>query len=125
MLQGTWQNLPAGPTPPEPKKRSRWGVVWTVVAALFVLGWISNAVDGDTATVDTPTTFTGSSSTGSSFDVTAELVVDTMPAAQVTEFCTYYAQLGDAAGYAAFANGYGTSQNPNAREVFDELVSRC
>lgn len=111
------------PAPPAPKKRSKWSIAGAVIVGLLVLGGISNLVDDDPTPGRAPVDVTIDEPTG--FEVTADVVVDTMPTSQVVQFCTYYAQLGDAAGYAAFADGYGTMQDPNAREVFDELVSRC
>jgi hypothetical protein len=61
-----------------------------------------------------------------SYEVTADDVVDAAPAGVVDTFCTLYDDIGSYdAALAAFADGYGTSQNPSAQEVFDEILSRC
>jgi hypothetical protein len=117
------QTIPARPdvTPPAKKKRHTGLIVLAVLGGLWLLGTISDIGDSST-TVDTPTAITSDTT----FEVTADLVVDTMADSQIQAFCSNYAMLGsDSAAYAAFADGYGTSQDPNAREVFDELVSRC
>jgi hypothetical protein len=63
------------------------------------------------------------------FEVTPELVVDTMEAMSpgtVQAMCDLVDLLGDYdLALASFAEGYGTSQDPPATEVFDEVLSRC
>jgi hypothetical protein len=63
---------------------------------------------------------------GVSYEVTADDVVDAAAPGVVDTFCTLYDDIGNYdAALDAFADGYGTSQNPSAQEVFDEILSRC
>jgi hypothetical protein len=60
------------------------------------------------------------------YEVTAEDVVDVMPASSITQFCTLYDQIADYdLALDSFTDGYGYGQNPSAQEVFDETLSRC
>jgi hypothetical protein len=107
--------------PQAPKKKvSGWGIAGLIIAGLLVFGWISNAVDGGTTTADPV------EPVGTTYTITAEMVVDAMPPATVSGFCDAYYALGDYdAALAQFEGGYGTSQDPSAEEVFDELLGRC
>ena len=62
---------------------------------------------------------------GTSYEISADDVVDAMGSSQQVEFCRISGQLTYGAALEAFAGGYGTSQDPSAQEVFDELLSRC
>jgi hypothetical protein len=118
------QTIPARPdvTPPVKKKRHVGLIILAVLGGLWVLGTISGAGETGTDYVDTPTTVTSDTT----YEVSADFVVDTMSGQQLRSFCTNYALIGsDSAAYTAFAEGYGSTQDPDAREVFDELVSRC
>ena len=87
--------------------------------ALAAVAVISTAC-GSTDTSPEPT------SGGVSYEVTADDVVDATAPSVVDTFCTLYDEIGDyTAALGAFADGYGTSQNPSAQEVFDEMLSRC
>jgi hypothetical protein len=117
------QTIPARPdvTPPAKKKRHTGLIILAVLGGLLVLGALSGATE---TTVDTPTDVTAD--TGAGFEVTAELVVDTMADSQIQTFCTAYYQLGDYdLALAQFTDGYGMSQDPSAEDVFDELLLRC
>jgi hypothetical protein len=112
-------DLPARPdvSPPVKKKRNVGLIVLSVLGGLLVLSAISGT--GETATTDTPTSVT-------SYEITAEDVVDVMAPSQVETFCTAYYQLGDYdLALAQFTDGYGMSQDPSAEDVFDELLLRC
>jgi hypothetical protein len=44
----------------------------------------------------------------------------------IDKFCSGYDMIGDHdTALAVFAKSYGTSTNPSAEEVFDEMLSRC
>jgi hypothetical protein len=118
------QNLPERPdTTPisPPKKRSAWSIIASVFVGLLILGAISNLADSN-ETTDTPTSVTSDST----YEITAEEVVDVMDTAQIETFCTAYYQLGDYdLALDQFTEGYGSGQDPSAVEVFDELLVRC
>jgi hypothetical protein len=89
---------------------------------LLVVIAVALALGACETVTDTPS----STSDGLSFEVTAEDVVDFMASAQIKTFCTAYVQLDDYdLALAQFTDGYGTSQDPSAVEVFDELLGRC
>jgi hypothetical protein len=115
---------PDTPAPAPKHRTSRWAIVGVIVAGLFVLGAYASAVrlDKDTAMniATAPTEFGPPEP-----EVTAEMVVDLMPAAKMERFCDAYFALGNYdAALAQFDDGY-TSQDLAAKEVFDELLSRC
>lgn len=121
------QTLPERPTPAK-KKPGIWSVVGAILGGLLILaaiGKLGGAVVDEPAPVPAYGVDEVSVDEPAGFEVTADLVVDTMGPEGIAQFCTYYAQLGDSAAYAAFASGYGAAQDPDAGEVFDELVSRC
>jgi hypothetical protein len=105
------------------KKRSGWAIAGLIIAGLLVFGWISNAVGGDETTASSAPI--SSVDSGTSYEITAEDVVDVMSTTTVTNFCNAYYAIGDyEVGLAQFSEGY-TQSNPSAEEVFDELLSRC
>lgn len=121
-------DLPARPDQaPTPKKRNVGAIIAAVIGGLIVLSVIASLTTRAPAERITPVVPIAPMTPieEPTYEVSAELVVDTMAASQITQFCTYYAQLGDSASYAAFAEGYGTGLEPSAAEVFDELVGRC
>lgn len=90
------------------KQAPRW--LWLVVVAML-LAIAANAQHS--TTTDVPATTT----------VTAEMVVDALPADTLAQFCDAYALLGDA-GLPVFEQKY-TATEPPADEVFAEAASRC
>jgi len=111
------QNFPERPDITPPKKRSKGTIIASIIGGLIVLGALSNLVESDTTTSDTP---------DSTYEITAQDVVDVMDPAQVDAFCTAYYQLGDYdLALDQFTEGYGSGQDPSAEEVFDELLVRC
>jgi hypothetical protein len=91
-------------------------IVFAVLMALPLLGFDPL---GDT---DTKTSTTSGSSNG----MTAEMIVDTMPASQIAEFCGYVDMAPDYdSALDAFTQGYGTGRSPSAKKVFDEALTRC
>jgi len=112
------QNLPPRPDITPPKKRSKGIIALSIIGGLLVLGAASSLVESDTTT-DTPTGVT-------SYEITAQDVVDAMDSDTVETFCTAYYTLGDYdLALNQFTEGYGQSQDPSAEEVFDELLARC
>jgi hypothetical protein len=119
--------LPAAPAPR--KSRKGWYVAGAIVLALGIGGTLSESENAtstpapvDTVQVDEPIQVDEPTDLG----VTPEMIVDAMGPAQEANFCNLSAQLGDYdAGLNAFTDGYGTSQNPSAQEVYDEFLSRC
>jgi hypothetical protein len=102
-----------------PKKRHVGLIILAVLGGLLVISAISGAGESST---DTPTSVTSDTS----YEVTAENVVDVMGDATVESFCDLYFQLGDYdLALASFTEGYGQGQDPSAEEVFDELLVRC
>jgi hypothetical protein len=61
-------------------------------------------------------------------EITAEMIVDGM-GSDTDEFCTNYFLVGDYdLALAAFSQGFSqtyTAPDPSAKEVFDELLTRC
>jgi len=115
------QNFPARPDiAPTPKKRSKGAIVASILGGLIVLGALSSLVDSPADTPsEAPTSVT-------SYEITAQDVVDVMDPSQVDAFCTAYYQLGDYdLALDQFTEGYGSGQDPSAEEVFDELLVRC
>jgi hypothetical protein len=105
---------------PAPKKRSKWAIIGSIVGGLIVLGAIGNLTDS--TETDTPTSVTSDTT----YEVTAQDVIDVMDPDQIDAFCTAYYTLGDyELALEQFTEGYGTDQNPSAEEVFDELLVRC
>lgn len=106
------------PQAPPKKKMSGWAIAGLIVAGLFIFGAVSNATEDKTTTADPVGT--------TSYTITAEMVVDAMDPTTVSNFCDAYYALGDYdAALTQFEGGYGTSQDPSAEEVFDELLGRC
>jgi|GEM_PF-5782911 hypothetical protein len=115
------QSLPERPDI-APKKRSKGTIIASIIGGLIVLGALSNLVESDTTTTDTPTSVTSDST----YEITAQDVVDVMDPSQIETFCTAYYQLGDYdLALDQFTEGYGSGQDPSAEEVFDELLVRC
>jgi hypothetical protein len=117
------QNLPERPDiTPAPKKRSKWAIAASVIGGLIVLSALSGLGSDDTDPVDTPTSVTSDTT----YEVSAQDVVDFMGQEQIDAFCTAYDALGDySLALEQFTEGYGTDENPSAEEVFDELLVRC
>jgi hypothetical protein len=115
------------PTPPvSPRRRSSAADAGLIVVGLLIFGAVSNTVEDKGSASAAP--ITSSTDVGTSYEVTADEIVDYMESTQPgteAEFCGLYAQLGYSQGLASFESGYGSGQNPSASEVFDELVSRC
>jgi hypothetical protein len=102
-----------------PKKRHIGLIILAVLGGLLLISAISGA--GETET-DTPTSVTSDTT----YEVTAQDVVDVMDPDQVESFCTAYYALGDyEVALEQFTEGYGQGQDPSAEEVFDELLVRC
>jgi hypothetical protein len=101
-------------------KMSKGAVVALVIVGLLIFGAISNALDGDDDSSNSPTV-----TTDTEFEITAELIVDTMAASAIADFCQAYETLGNyEVAFAAFKTGY-TDSDPAPEEVFDEALSRC
>jgi hypothetical protein len=116
------QTLPERPdlTPTPPKKRNWWAIAGSIFVGLILLGAIANLADS--TETDTPTSVTSDTT----YEVTAQDVVDVMDPDQVDAFCTAYYQLGDYdLALDQFTEGYGQGQDPSAEEIFDELLVRC
>lgn len=107
---------PVPPTPP-PAKKNDPPIAAIVVGALIVLGlW-------GLVSADDSSTPTSSYHSSSSSEITADMIVDALAPSDIAQFCGAYATVGDA-GYPSFASTYN-EVDPSAREVFDELASRC
>lgn len=104
---------------PAPKKHRTAIIILSVLGGLLLISAISGA--GETST-DTPTSVTSDTT----YEVTAQDVVDVMDPDQVDAFCTAYYTLGDyELALEQFKEGYGSGQDPSAEEVMDELLVRC
>lgn len=109
---------PAPPVPPQAppqvvSKAALWIVLAVIIGGAYVWANLSPTPTARTPVYDEPV------------GVTADMVVDAMGPAQTAQFCDAYATIGDpSAAFAAFAGSYGVG-DPSAREVFDELRSRC
>jgi hypothetical protein len=109
------QQPPLPPAPAVEKKQSKaW--IWIVVAVIVGAVYLSQ---------DTGSSSTSDSTTYEAPVITADMVVDEMPTATVTQFCSLYAQVDDYDfALNAFKRGYDVA-HPSATTVFDELLSRC
>jgi hypothetical protein len=97
------------------------------IVALLIVGALGGS-NNDAPSDSSSTTFTDTTdvdSEGIEDLITAEMIVDVMPANQVTQFCDGYDLVGDYdLAFAAFKQGY-TEADPSPEDVFDELLSRC
>jgi hypothetical protein len=103
-------------------------IVFAVLMVAPLLG-VDPLGDANTKTstppVDAPSAMDDSTS-GSSNGMTAEMIVDTMPASTIAEFCYYVDQNADYdTSLDQFTQGYGTGRSPSAKKVFDEALTRC
>ena len=117
-----------GPTPP---KRSAAVIVFAVLGGLLLVGVVgsllsrSSSADGTSTAPVTAASPAGPSEGGAGSAVTPEMIVDVMGPEKVQEFCDGYDAVGDYdTALAAFSKGY-TQPDPPARDVFNELLSRC
>jgi hypothetical protein len=132
------QASPPGPDQLVPEKQSKVKtalkcalIVFAVlmVAPLLGVDPLDALGDADTKTstppVDVPSAVDNTAS-GSSNGMTAEMIVDTMPASTIAEFC-YYVDVAPDYDTALdeFTQGYGTGRSPSAKKVFDEALTRC
>jgi hypothetical protein len=100
-----------------------------MVAPLLGVDPLDALGDADTKTstppVDVPSAVDDTAS-GSSNGMTAEMIVDTMPASTIAEFCYYVDVAPDYdTALEEFTQGYGTGRSPSAKKVFDEALTRC
>jgi hypothetical protein len=132
------QASPPGPDQLVPEKKSKvkgaltcFLIVFAVlmVAPLLGVDPLDALGDADTKTstppVEVPSAMDDTAS-GSSNGMTAEMIVDTMPASTIAEFC-YYVDVAPDYDTALdeFTQGYGTGRSPSAKKVFDEALTRC
>jgi hypothetical protein len=133
------QASPPGPDQLVPEKKSSKVkaaltcalIVFAVlmVAPLLGVDPLDALGDADTKTstppVDVPSAVDDTAS-GSSNGMTAEMIVDTMPASTIAEFCYYVDMAPDYdTALEEFTQGYGTGRSPSAKKVFDEALTRC
>jgi hypothetical protein len=133
------QASPPGPDQLVPEKKSSkvkaaltcFLIVFAVlmVAPLLGVDPLDALGDADTKTstppVDVPSAVDDTAS-GSSNGMTAEMIVDTMPASTIAEFCYYIDVAPDYdTALDEFTQGYGTGRSPSAKKVFDEALTRC
>jgi hypothetical protein len=125
VYEGT---LPSRPDAPAPKKRGLLTDLMTTVKVLLgitVIGglliWGAIAI-GTAQRDDTPSS---SVEYVDQSGISAETLVDALPSSTVVEFCGALDMVTPSAAEAAFAEGYGSGQNPSASEVFAELTTRC
>jgi hypothetical protein len=126
-------HLGRAPTRPDvpPPRRNGAKLALAILGGLVVLGIVGSllgrgadagetiAGPGTSASPAAPSQDNGGS------DVTPEMIVDVMGPEKVGEFCSNYDAIGDYdTALAAFSKGY-TQPDPPARDVFDELLSRC
>ena len=127
------QASPPRPDQLVPEKKSKvktalkcFLIVFAILMVVDLLGALGDA-DTKTSTppVDVPSAVDDTTS-GSSNGITAEMIVDTMPASTIAEFC-YYVDVAPDYDTALdeFTQGYGTGRSPSAKKVFDEALTRC
>jgi hypothetical protein len=101
-----------------------WIVVVPVLLVTLAISYGKSQRDDSASTDYTPST---SSVVDTDYEessgITPDMVVDTLGPPTVQRFCRGYAVVGEA-GFAAFDRSY-THADPSAREVFDEILSRC
>lgn len=107
-------------------------IVFAVLMVAPLLGFdpLDALGDADTETSTPPVNVPSAvdDATGESSNrMTAEMVVDTMPASKIAEFC-YYVDVAPDYDTALdeFTQGYGEPEGlPSAKKVFDEGLTRC
>jgi hypothetical protein len=88
-----------------------------IIGVSFASTYGSNNTVSSAAPVSTPYEAPAES------EITPDMIVDTLGPATIQRLCRGYAVVGEA-GFAAFDASY-THADPSAREVFNEILSRC
>lgn len=116
--------LPARPDEGTSSGKGKRIAAWVAAIVLVVLiVSVVSAPESDAPGEATPAPAPTSAAAPTEPGITPELIVALMPRQKVVQFCTIVDTLGEGPAYDAFAKGYGDTQDPNAREVFDYVIA--